>query len=183
MNTPFFKTILLFWLASVFLIAIPSEGCAKLYRYKDENGTIHFTDDILKVPEAQRNDHVLEKNQVDEKQSYIESAPENPFQKLSSPKSIFDKLQAESDALFKEKESLEDEFMEIIKERDRLRQERSIPRRTTEEKIYLDAVFSLKSRIATYLERCDDYEAKVKALNQKMDALEKQASPSGKPVQ
>ena len=41
-------------LIGIFLIGNPTPSSAKMYKYKDENGKLHFTDDPTKVPEKYR---------------------------------------------------------------------------------------------------------------------------------
>ncbi|MBW2042982.1 MAG: DUF4124 domain-containing protein [Deltaproteobacteria bacterium] len=147
---------------------------AQMYRYVDENGAVHFTDNLLKVPEDQRpiqmKEAIAEESEGEQKTEALAPAPEKTVEAVEFPKDKIGFMEAE--ALFAEKEALDAEFMEIIEERDRLERERSIPGGPEEVKAYNDAVFALKDRIAAYLKRCDAYEARRKAFKEKMTAFE-----------
>ena len=41
-------------LIGIFLMGNPTPSSAKMYKYKDENGKLHFADDPTKVPEKYR---------------------------------------------------------------------------------------------------------------------------------
>lgn len=41
-------------LGGFFLMGNPDISSAKIYKYKDENGNIHFTNDPLTIPERYR---------------------------------------------------------------------------------------------------------------------------------
>jgi len=43
-------------LISVFLLGSPTPSFAKIYKYKDENGKSHYTDDPLMIPEKYRDE-------------------------------------------------------------------------------------------------------------------------------
>ena len=45
---------LLFMLAILVMFLLPAQGEAKMYKYKDESGKWHFTDDINQIPERFR---------------------------------------------------------------------------------------------------------------------------------
>jgi len=175
--------------AVILLTVLPFPAGAAMYRYVDENGVAHFTDDIQKVPENQRSGIVIEdaasesKPASTEEPAAVEPAPGKAVSVPMLPAGNTTALEQEAGVLNAKKKSLDAEFMEIIAERDRLEKERSIPGNPSEVKAYNDAVFALKDRIAAYQKQCDTYEARVKALKQQLEALEKQASPSGKPVQ
>jgi len=171
--------------AAAFILVIFvawSFPCAEAgtYRYVDEEGVSHFTDDIRKVPENQR------PSVIPEEQEPKTDMPkeETPIGKdLPVPQALEGQSASTgSDGLsfFAEKEALDAEFLEIIKERDRLQRERSIPGGPAEVKAYNDAVFALKDRIAAYHKRCADYAANVKAFKEKMDAYEKKMPDSAK---
>jgi len=167
-----------FFAAAFFLVqwvawSLPCAD-AGMYRYTDEQGVPHFTDDIRKVPENQRPSVIPEEQEPkavlpEEETPGRKDLPAPPVSGVPSSASTG----ADGVSVFAEKEALDAEFSEIIKERDRLQRERSIPGGPAEVKAYNDAVFALKDRIAAYQKRCDDYAANVKAFKEKMDAFEK----------
>lgn len=50
------RQILNFLFIGFFLLGIPTHSFAKIYKFKDENGKVHFTNDPAKVPEQYRKD-------------------------------------------------------------------------------------------------------------------------------
>ena len=86
-----------------------------------------------------------------------------------APKGI--ELEAEWSALQEEKDQLDVEFKEIIAERDRLAIEKGIDGNIYDNQEYNEAIFRLNNRIDQYQLRCDSYEAKVQAINNKIKAL------------
>ncbi len=166
------RVFLLIFFTLAGVAAGPAVPEAAVYRFVDETGTVHFTDDIQQVPEAQRPKALHEKKDEDrERETDRGQKVKGPLDPPGPSDKKKASLKDEAEALFLEKEALEEEFRQIIEERDRLQRERSTPGGPAEVKAYNDAVFALKRRIAEYQKRCDAYEARRKALHEKMDAL------------
>lgn len=73
----------------IFLIALTSPGYAEMYKWVDEKGTIHFTDDLSSIPEKYRPDAETRKptKEISAPKPQGNSKPSLP-QKVSEPEGI-----------------------------------------------------------------------------------------------
>lgn len=73
----------------IFLIALASPGYAEMYKWVDEKGTIHFTDDLSSIPEKYRPDAETRKptKEISAPKPQGNSKPSLP-QKVSEPEGI-----------------------------------------------------------------------------------------------
>jgi len=150
---------------------------AEIYKYVDEDGNVHFTDDINQVPEAQR----------DKVSSYVESVSEDPpeqeaTQENQSEQAAKDQQANLPDLSDDESESLEDakqridalkseidqEYEALMKEKQQLAKAKK-QAKTREQIIeFNQKVDSLNSRVAAYEKKGKDYKAQVDAYNQRI---------------
>mgnify|MGYP001825124680 FL=1 len=152
-------------------------AAAEIYKYVDEDGNVHFTDDINQVPEAQR----------DKVSSYVESVSEDPpdqeiTQENQSEQSATDQQANLPDLSDDESESLEDakqridalkseidqEYEALMKEKQQLAKAKK-QAKTREQIIeFNQKVDSLNKRVAAYEKKGKDYKAQVDAYNQRI---------------
>ncbi len=151
-----------------------------MYRYVDENGVAHFTDDIQKVPEDQRAGIAADDGTSEEKQApaeepaaVVEPAPAKAVSAPMIPAGKTIALNRMREFLMPKKKPSMPNSWKSSRNGTGLKRKEAFPADPEEVKAYNDAVFALKDRIAAYQKRCDTYETGVKALKQKMDALEK----------
>ena len=78
------KSIILF---IVILIILPSPGDGEMYKWVDEKGTLHFADDLSRVPEKYRPDAEALKSPKENSSSEIREKAKEPQISLPSPTS------------------------------------------------------------------------------------------------
>jgi flagellar motility protein MotE (MotC chaperone) len=153
-------------------------AAAEIYKYVDEEGNVHFTDDINQVPEAQR----------DKVSSYVESVSEDPPEqevtqenqseqaaKTDQDANLPDLSDDESESLEEAKKridalksEIDQEYKALMKEKDQLAKAKKQAK--TKEQIieFNKKVDSLNKRVASYEQKGKDYQAQVDAYNQRI---------------
>lgn len=142
-------------LAVLSLIPIPV--CAEYYRYKDTNGVVRFTDNLLNVPEDQRENI----------QTYKEAATPEPKADTSdvSTGELNSKgRNSRIEELNSERESLEQIYKDLDAERKSLLESSPSPQET-------EAYEAHKKRIEAYNEKIKSYEEQRKIFQAKVDAF------------
>ncbi len=145
----------------MILMLGPKPGLAEYYRYVDQNGAVRYTDDLLEVPEAQRDGvkRIIGVQAASKEKVPTDTAMEGDKAKESEAADQNDSKQTEYERLTQEKEALDKEYDMLQKERDALTQERE----TLKIKDYNEKVRQLNQHIA-------DYEEKRKAFQKVADA-------------
>jgi len=142
-------------LAVLSLIPIPA--CAEYYKYKDTNGTIRFTDNLLDVPKDQRENI----------QTYKESVSPEPKPEASGvvkeEATLIDK-NSRIEQLNSERESLEQSFKDLEAERNFLLESSPSPQE-------MEAFEAHQKRIEEFNEKIKSYEEKRKIFQSKIDAF------------
>lgn len=145
----------------IWLLAVPSLLPAQIYRYTDSSGTIHYTDNLMKVPESQRSRYPLsdsetpgqtnpppgdERRLVPEKTGEVEGSVLPPdIPKDADPLVEMDRLQ-------QMKLSMDQEYASLLKEQ--------------------LSLAALKNSLSTSAE-IDAYNQKVIEVNLRVDEYEK----------
>ena len=156
------------WLIGLLLVSLPLSASAEFYRYIDEKGNIHYTDDLSKVPENQRTDIYeygeFQRNVYDDQkdeQSAVKSQP------------LFEKNQArdqnEADDFAQTKRRLDRKKQEFNKEYKALMQERD---QTTTDNKNLKSRASVKRYnkiISKFNEKIADYETRKKVFDAEVE--------------
>jgi len=161
-------------------------AAAEFYKYVDEDGNVHFTDDINQVPEPQRA----------KIRSYIESESEEPAaqevtQENQSEQATTDQETNLPDLSDDESESLEDakkqidalkseidqEYEALLKEKEQLAKAKK-QAKTREQIIEFNQnVDNLNKRVASYEKKGKDYKALVDAYNQRITGKNRENQP------
>lgn len=141
----------------MLLFAWPVNAQQYYYQYTDDNGHVHFTDDLGAVPEDKRSEikqHRSVPSSTPNAQSDVVRERGSAFQQRESAAtgSWEMNLRSETDSLERERAALKSRFEDIQSERNALG-EPPPPSASRSEK--------------------ERYEAQVKALNRKIDAYEK----------
>jgi flagellar motility protein MotE (MotC chaperone) len=152
-------------------------AAAEFYKYEDEDGNVHFTDDINQVPEAQRA----------KIRSYIESESAEPAEQEAPrenqpEQAATDQQTTLPDLSDDESESLEDakkridalkseidqEYEALLKEKEQLAKDKKQAK--TKEQIieFNKRVDSLNKRVAAYEKKGKDYKDQVDAYNKRI---------------
>ena len=152
-------------------------AAAEFYKYTDEDGNVHFTDDINQVPAEQRA----------KIRSYVESVSPEPAEQPTNEENQSDQAATDQQSNFPdlsedESGSLEDakkridalkseidqEYEALIKEKEQLAKAKTEAK--TKEQIieYNKKVDSLNKRVVSYEKKGKEYKAQVDAYNQRI---------------
>lgn len=143
------------WILGVCAIVVlvtASQAYGEYYRYVDKNGVVSYTDDFSKVPKKQRVDvksfisvqQEINNNPDLEKQA---STGEDPHKIMDNSGTDEKKAYEEFESL---KESLEQEFELLNKERDELAMERKKLKNEAAVKAFNQKASALNARIKAY---------------------------------
>lgn len=151
----------LIMLAVLSLVPIPA--CAEYYRYKDTDGVIRFTDNLLNVPEDQRENI----------QTYKEALTPGPKPETSdAPRGKLDSKgrNGRVEELNSERESLEQVFKDLDAERKLLLESSPIPQETEAYEAYKKRIEAFNEKIKSYEERRKMFQARVDAFNAEIES-------------
>lgn len=154
----------------MLLFCYPVSVSAEFYKYFDENGNVHFTDDFNRVPVDQRPNV----------KGYTESvSPEETDEDAGAPKN--DKQagndKAEDKAsefanqlnnLDERKEALDKEYQSLIEENSRLEQMRKTAKTADDVKKYNQSVNDLNKKLQAHDKKRQVYASDVEAYNAKI---------------
>ena len=146
-----FITILV---CSLTLTSVPS--LAEIYKYRDANGVLRFTDNPLEVPKEQQEtvDTYRESKLMEEAGEAVE---------VDSLPDIAEKLEAE-------KASLAQEFEGLEAERRQLEEEAKVARNEADNAVFERKIQDYNQRLEAYENRRRLFQEKVDVYNQTMGA-------------
>ena len=152
-------TRMLILMTLICLIPIPV--CAEFYKYRDADGVLRFTDNLMDVPEDQRENLQSYKESVtpEEQPQISESAQKSAA--LKNRNSRIEEMNGEREALAQTFDELETEKKAILE---------SAPD-PQDQKAYE----AHRQRIVTFNEKIKAYEEKRKQFQQKIDAFNAEA--------
>jgi chromosome segregation ATPase len=152
-------------------------AAAEFYKYVDEDGNVHFTDDINQVPAEQRA----------KIRSYVESVSEDPAgqevtRENQSEQAATDQQTNFPDLSGDESESLEDakkridelkseidqEYEALLKEKEQLAKNKEKAKTRKQIIEFNKKVDSLNKRVVVYEKKGKDYKEQVDAYNQRI---------------
>jgi len=139
----------------ISLVSVPV--CAEFYKYRDANGVLRFTDNLMEVPEDQRENLKSYKESVttEEKPQISESTKKAAA--LKNRNSRIEQMNGEREALAQTFSDLETERKTILD---------SAPDPQDQE-----AYEAHRQRISTFNEKIKAYEEKRKQFQEKIDAF------------
>ncbi len=155
-------------LLSVILLC--GSASAEFYKYYDENGNVHFTDDFNQVPKDQR-DAAKGYVEAESKPEAVQTPPENT-EEAAAPAEA-DKggkydFQKRADELDRRKKELADEYESLMKENERISQMRKSVKTPADGKKYNESVRALNIKLKdhdkkrkTFFSDIEEYNAKV----------------------
>ena len=162
----------------IFLIIIlfSAAASAQFYKYVDENGNIHFTDDINEVPVEQRDNirsYVESESDADiPEENRPHEQPQEDTQQANST-GLPDDTETESlentrNRLEALKQDLDNEYQMLVKEKEKLAKDKE--KAVTREQIieYNKKVDSLNERVKMYDQKGKEYKTQVDAYNAKL---------------
>ena len=161
----------------ITFLMFSASAAAEFYKYVDENGNIHFTDDINQVPPEQRA----------KIRSYVESVSEDPAEQAvtrenQSEQDATDQQTNFPDLSGDESESLEDakkrinalkseidkEYEALVKEKEQLAKNKEKAKTRKQIIEFNKKVDSLNKRVVAYEQKGKDYKEQVDAYNQRI---------------
>jgi hypothetical protein len=176
------------WIALLTLIALPALASAEFYRYVDQEGKTHYTDDIANIPADQRS-HVSEYDDVapgsslqQETETTIQeegdreatlSVPEEmPLQR--APGVGEDETKVVDQRLKETAVTLEQEYQALTEERRQLDEAAKRPMTPAMRRNLVEKVRDFNSRINDYEKRRTAFNGEVEAYNA---SIEKKGQP------
>ncbi len=146
----------------LILLALPALALAEIYKYRDQNGILRFTDNLTEVPLAQR-ENVDQYQEIKAREDVAEPAPDNATEQAAGQDP-----QAAEKALLDEKGALDIEYNQLVEMRKSLE---AAPQTGTPEEIAAH-----ENKVRDYNARLQIYEVKQKSFRAKVDAYNKDSS-------
>ena len=156
----------------ICLLLFSTSSFGEMYKYRDEKGNLHFTDDITQVPEDQR-DQIQSmpsiKTTPDESpppQSAKPSQAEDNYDIYISPTEVWeDRIESMKHQLDQTKAELEKEYSDLMKKKEQLQSQ--IPEGGSEKEMrrYEDKIRELNGQIEEYQRKTMDFKKRVDAFN------------------
>jgi len=141
------------------LMILPALVSAEIYKYRDQNGVLRFTDNLAEVPVAQR-ENIEQYQEIKTTADTTEQAPANTPEK----EAVQDARAAEKE-LTDEKGALDNEYSQLMEMRNSIE---AAPQPGTPEEIAAH-----KKKIQDYNIQLNIYEVKVKGFREKLEAYKK----------
>jgi hypothetical protein len=181
------------WIVLLTLLALPATVSAEFYRYVDQDGKTHYTDDIANIPADQRS-HVSEYDDAalgsslqqktetttqeeGDREATLRAPEEMPPQ--AAPGVGDDETKAVDQRLKETGVALEQEYQALMEEREQLDEAAKRPVTPAMRRNLVEKVRDLNSRINDYEKRRTAFNGEVEAYNA---SIEKEGEhPEGEP--
>ena len=149
----------------LLLLLFVSAASAEFYRYKDAHGNTIYTDDLSKVPKAQRSQASV----YEESPAQAQVQPEKAPGPANGAEMDFEK---EAGRLLGIKSQLDKEYDELASESDRLKAEQKEAVTPDQIREVNKKVVEYNTRFQSYQEKHAAYENEVKIYNERLKAAE-----------
>jgi len=170
------------WLCNLIVLIVMvllSTAWAEFYRYQDQHGNFIYTDDLSKVPEAQRSQATMyEESNTKIPEPGMQEGPASavsPEQQTDET----DALKKEGQRLLTVKQDLDQEYNELVSENAKLKAEQKEAVTPDQIKAVNKKVVSFNTRFQAYQEKSASYETDVRAYNERLSAAEPKQQPAG----
>jgi len=159
------------WLICLLLVSLPLSASAEFYRYIDEKGNIHYTDDLSTVPENQQTDIYeygeSQRNAYDDQkdeQSALKSQPLFEENQARDQNEAGDLAETKR-RLDRKKQEFEKEYKALMKERDQITKDNKNLKSRASAKKYNKIILKFNDKIADYETRKKVFDAEVEEYN------------------
>lgn len=159
------------WLICLLLVLLPLSASAEFYRYVDEKGNVHYTDDLSTVPENQQTDiyeDTESQNNMDDHQK--DDQKELKSEPLIEGKQTRDQNEASDLAEIKrsldqKKAELKKEYQALIKEKEQIVKDRKKIRNRAAAKKHNKIISKFNEKVENYEARKTIFNAEVEKYN------------------
>jgi hypothetical protein len=164
-------------LALAGLVLLTAPALAEFYKYKDARGVVRFTDNILEVPEDQRDGAAKYKSATPAAQSKaatgkagVEADPDDSAkQAIMREEDEMSKAQkAESDRLKSIRAELADEYAALTQLKAELQKAREMAVDATAKREVENQIIALNARIKAFEKKSKAFEKELSAYNAKV---------------
>ena len=152
------RTIILLTVLSL----IPIPVCAEYYRYKDENGVLRFTDNLLDVPKNQREG-------IQAYKEVVTPEPEPEVPDAVKKEALLTDRNRRIEQLNRERESLEQSFRDLSVERSSLLESPPSSLETEAYEAHKKSIEAFNEKIKAYEEQRKSFQAKIDAFNAEIE--------------
>ncbi|MFW5908274.1 MAG: DUF4124 domain-containing protein, partial [Desulfosalsimonas sp.] len=171
-------------LYAIFIVIVfAGIGHGELYKYKDSQGVVRYTDNFGSIPEQYRDtaerQSEVKRQPVQKKGEKAASGQQNDSENKEQTGKADDRAEnnrqitEERKSLVEQRKALEKEYEQIEEERERLSADRPADSASKAQKTeYEQKVKELNDRIDAYQQNVKAYEEKVDAFNSKVDQME-----------
>lgn len=150
---------------------------AEYYKYTDENGNIHYTDDFSKVPVKKRKDiETYKETALPSKTPAAKTTPQEGDKTAdsASPEEEYARFQEKRNQLVEEQKSLDAEFKALTEERDELENQKQ-QRLQRPQAVELDnKIDALNQKIAEFDQKRKAFDEKAKTFNEEIEISNKE---------
>jgi hypothetical protein len=143
----------------LFLVSITAFSSAEIYKYRDADGVLRFTDNLQEVPEAQR-PKVESFHEIKPKAASVEEAADKGA--ATADQGMAERQAA---ALNEEKALLDSEYAQLEADRKQLVELSQTEKTADEDAAFQQQVEDFNASIKAYEEKRQAFEEKVKAYN------------------
>ena len=160
------------WIVNMLaLIVLVSPASAEFYRYTDPHGNVIYTDDLSKVPEAQRAQATMYEESLPKK-TLPEKSDTPPAQPAADE---MEALKSEGQRLIAVKAQLDKEYNELATENTKLKAEQKEAVTPDQVKSVNKKVVSFNTKFQAYQEKSAAYQADVESYNKRVRLAESKA--------
>jgi hypothetical protein len=159
------------WLICFLLVSLPLSASAEFYRYVDENGNIHYTDDLSTVPENQRTEiyeyDESQRNAYDHQQDNQKALNSQPLfeENQARDQNKTDDFAETKRRLDRTKQEFDKEYKALMQERDRITKDNKNLKSRASIKKYNKTISKFNEKIADYETRKKRFDAEVEEYN------------------
>lgn len=157
------------WFTLIFLVLFSVPAIAEFYKFVDEDGNVHYTDDLSRVPENQRS-HVdaYKEYKSDTDIEPVEDQKEDIKQPVPEEKKEVDNSLTETGQRLEiKKEKLDKEYQDLMKERAEIEIEKKNIKTAIETRKHNEKVLAFNEKIKNYEKKREAFNAEVEAYNAK----------------